>query len=313
MLGAPGVRAVRGVSDFGYSFVYVIFEDGTDLYWARSRTLEYLSPVIPSLPEGVKTSSVPTRWALGGSTSTRWSTRRGSRARAAEESPGLVPAVSPQGRAGVAEVAASRLPEAVPGQRRSARLRAYGIPIQRVVDAVRGGTPKRARASSSSRHRVHGARPATRARSRTSRRSWSRRDDGIANPHPRHRQVTTGPDLRRGVAELDGRGEVVSGIVVMRQGQNALDVIDRVKRKLAEVGPACPRRADRHRLRPLRPDSPRDRHAHHGDRRGDRHISLIILLFLWHLPSALIPVITIRSPCSSPSCRSAAWGSRPTS
>lgn len=59
MLGAPGVRAVRGVSDFGYSFVYVIFEDGVDLYWARSRTLEYLSAVVPGLPEGVKTELGP--------------------------------------------------------------------------------------------------------------------------------------------------------------------------------------------------------------------------------------------------------------
>ena len=65
MLGAPGVEAVRGVSDFGYSFVYVVFEDGTDLYWARSRTLEYLSTVLPSLPEGVKTELGPDALGLG--------------------------------------------------------------------------------------------------------------------------------------------------------------------------------------------------------------------------------------------------------
>jgi len=65
MLGAPGVRAVRGISDFGYSFVYVIFEDGTDLYWARSRTLEYLSPVLQQLPDGVRTELGPDAIGLG--------------------------------------------------------------------------------------------------------------------------------------------------------------------------------------------------------------------------------------------------------
>src|SRR5262245_45246860 len=65
MVGAPGVRAVRGITDFGYSFVYVIFDEGVDLYWARSRTLEYLSSVVPSLPEGVKTELGPDATGLG--------------------------------------------------------------------------------------------------------------------------------------------------------------------------------------------------------------------------------------------------------
>ena len=65
MLGAPRVKAVRGFSDFGYSFVYVVFEDGTDIYWARTRTLEYLSGVLPRLPEGVKTELGPDATGLG--------------------------------------------------------------------------------------------------------------------------------------------------------------------------------------------------------------------------------------------------------
>lgn len=72
LLGAPKVKAIRGFSDFGFSYVYVIFEDGTDLYWARSRVLEYLSKIQSRLPEGVKTGSVPTPRAWGGSISTRW-------------------------------------------------------------------------------------------------------------------------------------------------------------------------------------------------------------------------------------------------
>src|SRR3954463_9559664 len=65
LLGAPKVKAVRGYSDFGYSYVYVVFEDGTDIYWARSRTLEYLSSVLPRLPQGVKTELGPDATGLG--------------------------------------------------------------------------------------------------------------------------------------------------------------------------------------------------------------------------------------------------------
>ena len=103
-----------------------------------------------------------------------------------------------------------------------------------------------------------------------------------------------GPDLRRGVAELDGRGEVVSGIVVMRQGQNALEVIDRVKRKLVEIGPGLP---DGVRLVTAYDRSDLIRRAIRTLSSSILEvivtISVIIMLFLWHLPSALIPVITI--------------------
>ncbi len=78
MLGAPKVKAVRGFSDFGYSYVYVIFEDGTDIYWARSRTLEYLSAVLPSLPGASRPNWVLTRPALDGSSSMHWWTSRES-------------------------------------------------------------------------------------------------------------------------------------------------------------------------------------------------------------------------------------------
>ena len=80
MLGAPKVKAVRGFSDFGYSYVYIIFEEGTDIYWARSRTLEYLSGVLPRLPQGVRTELGPTRPASAGCSSTRSSTRPGGTA-----------------------------------------------------------------------------------------------------------------------------------------------------------------------------------------------------------------------------------------
>ena len=141
MLGAPHVKAVRGFSDFGYSYVYVIFEDGTDIYWARSRTLEYLSGVLSSLPQGVKTELGPDATGLG------WIFQYAL--------------VDTSGRHSLAELRSYQdwylryYLKSVPGVAEVAplggfgqqyqvnldpnRLQAYGIPISRVVEAVRGG------------------------------------------------------------------------------------------------------------------------------------------------------------------------------
>jgi Cu(I)/Ag(I) efflux system membrane protein CusA/SilA len=298
MLGAPGVRAVRGVSDFGYSFVYVIFEEGTDLYWARARTLEYLSPVIPSLPAGVKTELGPDALGLGWVFQYALVDETGKRSLAELRSlQDWYLRYHLRSVPGVAEVAA------VGGYQKQyqvnvdpARLRAYGIPIQRVAAAVRDGnveTGARLIEFGGTEYMVRG-------------RGYARTledfeeivvSSGASGSPIRVRdigQVTVGPDLRRGVAELDGRGEVVSGIVVMRQGQNALEVIERVKRKLAEIGPGLP---DGVRLVTAYDRSDLIRRAIATLTSSIVEvivtISVIIMLFLWHLPSALIPVITI--------------------
>ena len=121
MLGAPKVRAVRGFSDFGYSFVYVIFEDGTDIYWARTRTLEYLSGVLSRLPQDAKTELGPDATGLGWVFQYALVDTSGQRSLADLRSlPGLVPAVLPEG--GSRRVRGRdhrRLRPAVPGQRRS--------------------------------------------------------------------------------------------------------------------------------------------------------------------------------------------------
>jgi len=141
MLGAPKVKTVRGVSDFGYSYVYVIFEDGTDLYWARTRILEYLSSVTTRLPEGVKTELGPDATSLG------WIFQYAL--------------VDTSGKHGLADLRAYQdwylnyYLRSVPGVAEVApvggytrqyqvnldpnRLRAYGIPVSRVVEAVRAG------------------------------------------------------------------------------------------------------------------------------------------------------------------------------
>ena len=121
MLGAPKVKDVRGFSDFGYSYVYIIFEEGTDIYWARSRTLEYLSKILPRLPQGVQTELGPDATGVG------WvfqyalvDTSRPAQPGRTALAPGLVPALSPAGRAGRGGGgAARRLRAPVPGQRRS--------------------------------------------------------------------------------------------------------------------------------------------------------------------------------------------------
>ena len=298
LLGAPKVRTVRGISDFGYSFVYVIFEDGTDIYWARSRTLEYLSAVLPRLPRGVTAEIGPDasglgwvfQYALVDNTGTRnladlrsvqdWYLRYHIKS---------VP--------GVAEVAP------VGGYTRQYqvnldpnRLQAYGLSIRRVVEAVRAGNAEaggrliefggteymvRGRGYASSPEEF-GEIALTASEGGTPIRV---KDVGL---------VTLGPDIRRGVTDLDGTGEVVSGIVVMRQGENALEVIRRVKEKIREIEPGLPPGV---RIVPVY-----DR-SELIERTIDTvtvtllevigTVVFVIFLFLWHIPSALIPVFTI--------------------
>ncbi len=298
MLGAPGVRAVRGISDFGYSFVYVVFEDGTDLYWARSRTLEYLSSVLPSLPDGVKTELGPDALGLGWVFQYALVDESGKRSLADLRSlQDWYLRYHLKAVPGVAEVAA------VGGYVRQYqvnvdpnRLRAYGIPIQRVVEAVRGGNVEvggRLIEFGGTEYMVRG-------------RGYAQSIEdfeaivvagGETGSPIRVRdvgEVVLGPDLRRGVADLDGRGEAVSGIVVMRQQQNALEVIDRVKAKLREIEPGLPQG-----VRVVTAYDRSDLIRRAIDTLSWTivevilTISVVILLFLWHVPSAIIPVVTI--------------------
>ena len=281
MLGAPQVRAVRGFSDFGYSFVYVIFEDGTDIYWARTRTLEYLSGVLGRLPQDARTELGPDATGLGWVFQYALVDRSGQRSLADLRSYQdwtlryYLKAVP-----GVAEVAS------LGGFGRQYqinvdpnRLRNYGLSIQRVVEAVRGGNIEaggRLIEFGGTEYMIRGRGYAqsiadfesivvSASQSGTPIRV---RDIG---------QVVVGPDLRRGVSDLDGAGEVVSGIIVMRQGQNALDVIDRVKKRIEEIEPGLPSGVSIvSDLRPLRPHPSRHRQRHgdadrgHPDRRLHR-------------------------------------------
>ncbi|MBI5083325.1 MAG: efflux RND transporter permease subunit [Acidobacteria bacterium] len=298
MLGAPKVKAVRGFSDFGYSFVYIIFEEGTDIYWARSRTLEYLSAVLQRLPQGVKTELGPDATGVG------WVFQYAL--------------VDQSGKHSLAELRSLQdwflryQLKSVPGVAEVAplggfvrqyqvkvdpnRLQAYKIPIMKVVDAVRNGNNDvggRLVEFSGTEYMVRG-------------RGYAKNTEDIGNIVLLNSPggvpvrvkdvgvVVLGPDIRRGIADWNGEGDVVSGIVVMRQGENALDVIDRVKAKIKDLEPGLPQGVkivwayDRSDL------INRSIENLKGTLIEEMVIvSLVIFIFLWHFPSAVIPVFTI--------------------
>src|SRR5215831_1351739 len=211
MVGGPKVKAVRGFSDFGYSYVYVIFQDGTDLYWARSRTSEYLSAVLPKLPAGVKTELGPDATGLGWVYQYVLVDRSGLRSldelRSFQD---WYLRYYLRSIPGVAEVAS------LGGYGRQYqvnvdpnRLRAYGIPITRVVEAVRGGN-----SDSGGRLLEFGGTEYI-VRSRGYARSIQDFENIVLTASETGTpirvkdigHVELGGDLRRGVADLDGKGE----------------------------------------------------------------------------------------------------------
>ena len=243
MLAAPKTNYVRGVTSFGVSYVYVNFEDGTDLYWARSRVLEYLSQIRGTLPEGVNPVLGPDATGVG------WVFEYAL--------------VDESGRYNLAELRSFQdwnlkyWLEAVPGVAEVASiggfvkqyqvvvdpeaLMAYALPLQKIIAAIR-----RSNNDVGGRVVEFGGREYI-VRGRGYIKSISDIEEiplGVSNGTPilikDVARVAIGPDIRRGIVELDGKGEVVGGIVVMRYGENALKVIERVKQKLKDIEPSLP-------------------------------------------------------------------------
>jgi Cu(I)/Ag(I) efflux system membrane protein CusA/SilA len=298
LLGTPKVKAIRGFSDFGYSFVYVIFEDGTDLYWARSRVLEYLSKILPKLPNGVSTEIGPDATGVGWVYQYALVDRTGKHDLAELRSfQDWYLRYWLQAVPGVAEIASiGGYQKQYQVQVDPNRLLAYKIPVERVLTAVRDGNAD----TGGGLIEIGGAEYMVRARGYA--RSVADLEKivvgGDANGTPVLLRdlatVTTGPAVRRGIAELDGEGGAVGGIVVMRSGENALAVIDRVKAKIEDVRSALPEGVE------LVTTYDRSGLIHESIATL-RHeliaalviVSLVILLFLWHLPSAIVPIVTI--------------------
>ena len=298
LLGAPRVQFVRAQSFFGLSFVYVIFDDGTDMYWARSRVLEYMQSILGSLPEGVTPRLGPDATAVG------WVYQYVLLDETGRYNLQELRSFQDwylrywlQGVPGVAEVAT------VGGYVKQYqitldpdKLRAYNVPLHRVIDAVRrsnndvgGRTLEIATTEYFVRGRGY-------VRSIRDLETVPVGTDGRGTPvYIRDLgHVTLGPDMRRGLAEWNGQGEVVGGIIVMRFGENALDVIERVKTRLDEVQGSLPPGVkivpayDRSELilRSIEnlTDTLKEEIA---------IVSIIIIFFLLHLPSALLPIVTI--------------------
>jgi copper/silver efflux system protein len=299
LLGAPRIKAVRGFSDFGYSYVYVLFEDGTDLYWARSRVLEYLSKILPRLPEGVQTEIGPDATSVG------WVYQYALVDRSGKQSLADLRSLQDwrlryelQSVPGVAEVAAvGGFVKQYQVSADPSRLVAHGVPFTAVVDAVRESN------SEVGGRLLELAGTEAMVRGRGYVRSLEDIENAVVSYDARTgtpvlvknvATVALGPEIRRGVADLDGEGDTVGGIVVMRQGENALDVIDRVKERLAEIATTLPEGVeivptyDRSQL--IRGSIDTLLHA-----LGEEMVivSIVILVFLWHIPSAIVPIVTI--------------------
>ena len=298
LIAAPRVQFVRGQSFFGLSFVYVIFEDGTDMYWARSRVLEYMQQVSGKFPEGVNPVLGPDATGVG------WVFEYAL--------------VDDTGRHNLQELRSFQdwylryWLESVPGVAEVAsvggfvkqyqvnldpnKLVTYNIPLSRVVEAIRrsnndvgGGTLEIATTEYFVRARGY-------IRSIADIENIPVGTDGHGTPiYVRDLgHVELGPEMRRGLAELNGQGEVVGGIVVMRYGENALEVIERIKEKLEEVKGSLPEGVrivttyDRSDLILRAIDTLKSQLTEEI-----AVVSLVIALFLLHLRSALLAAVVL--------------------
>jgi Cu(I)/Ag(I) efflux system membrane protein CusA/SilA len=299
LLGVPKVKDIRGFSDFGFSYVYIIFEEGTDIYWARSRTLEYLSNILPRLPQGVQVELARDETAVG------WVFQYALVDTTGKYNLAQLRTIQDwylrydlQSVPGVAEVAP------VGGFVRQYQvnldpnaLSAYQIPLDRVVQAVREGNNDvgaRLVEFSGREYMVRGRGYVRSVADIENIVVGANDENGIPILVKNLGKVVLGPDIRRGIAELNGEGETVGAIVIMRFGENALKVIKRVRAKLAEIEPSLPPGVkivptyDRAEL------IERSIETLRGTLIEELTIvSLVILIFLWHIPSAIIPILTI--------------------
>ncbi|MEO7207998.1 MAG: CusA/CzcA family heavy metal efflux RND transporter [Steroidobacteraceae bacterium] len=297
LLAAPHVKAVRAQTMFGDSYVFVVFEDGTDLYWARSRVLEYMQQIAGRLPTGVHPVIGPDATGAG------WvyeyalidHTHKHSLADLRSLQDWFV-RYQLETVPGVAEIASiGGFVRQYQVQLDPVKLRAYGIALSTVIERVRASTNEvggRLLELGGAEYMIRGL-------------GYFRSLDDLSNVPVATKNgtpvlvrdlgtVAFGPDIRRGVAEWQGEGETVGGIVVMRYGMNALQVIRGVKAKIAEVERSLPPGVE------IRAGYDRSGLIEASIHTLERDlieetivVSLVIIIFLWHLRSALIPILTI--------------------
>ncbi len=299
LLGTPKVKSVRGLTDFGFSYVYVIFEDGTDLYWARSRVLEYLSRITPTLPEGVKTELGPDATSIG------WVYQYALKDESRRLNPAELRSLQDftlryhlQAVPGVSEVASvGGFVKQYQVQVDPLKLQNFHLSFEDVMKAVRDSNQE------SGGRVIEFSGTEAMVRSQGLIKTTEDISNAVVKFNPRTRssilvkdlaEVALGPEMRRGVSDLDGEGDTVGGIIVMRQGENTPEVIKRVKEKIREIAPSLPQGVkvittyDRSDLIDRAVDT-----LKHSLIEELIIVSLVILLFLWHIPSAIVPIVTI--------------------
>lgn len=299
LLGAPQVKAVRGFSDYGFSYVYVIFEDGVDLYWARSRVLENLSRITPTLPEGVQTQLGPDAtsvgWIFQYALRDKSGNFNGADLRSLQD---WIIRFQLQSVPGVAEVAA------LGGYQKQYQIKVdpnklalFQVTLKDVFEAVQNSNQE----SGGRTIEFSGTEAMVRSRGLVDK--LEDIENAVISYNPRSRapilvkqvaRVSVGPEMRRGITDFNGLGDSVSGIVVMRQGEDAPAVISRVKEKLSEIQKTLPEGVEI--------VSVYDRSDLIGRAIANLKgtlieelliVSLVVLFFLWHIPSAIVPIVTI--------------------
>jgi Cu(I)/Ag(I) efflux system membrane protein CusA/SilA len=297
LLAAPHVKAVRAQTMFGDSYVYVIFQDGTDLYWARSRVIEYLQQISGRLPENIHPSIGPDATGAG------WIYEYAIVDKSGKHSLADLRSLQDwhlryalETVPGVAEVASiGGFVRQYQVQLDPNKLLAYGIPLSAVIDKVKMSTNEvggRVLDLSGAEYMIRGLGYLRSLNDLASVAVGSKngtpvllRDLGT---------VAFGPDIREGVAEWNGEGETVGGIIVMRQGMNALNVINGVKQKLREIAPSLPSGVQ------IMPGYDRSELIGASIKTLQRDlleeaviVSLVIIVFLFHFRSALIAILAL--------------------
>ena len=298
MLSVPGAKTVRGYSFFGDSFVYIIFEDGTDQYWARSRVLEYLNQVQSRLPPQARTSLGPDATGVGWVYEYALVDRTGkmdlSELRALQDwflkyelktVPNVSEVASIGGMVRQYQIVLDPL-----------RLRAYNIPHGKVIDAVRKANQESGGSVLELGEAEYMVRASGYLKSLDDFRKipLSTTDAGVSIRLSDVARIQVGPEMRRGIAELNGEGEVAGGVIVMRSGKNALETIDAVKAKLEKLKPGLPAGVE---IIPVYDRSSLIRRAVKNleEKLIEEFIvvALVCVLFLFHLRSAFVAIVSL--------------------
>jgi Cu(I)/Ag(I) efflux system membrane protein CusA/SilA len=298
MLSVPGAKTVRGYSFFGDSFVYVLFEDGTDPYWARSRVLEYLNQVQSRLPPQARTALGPDATGVGWVYEYALVDRSGrmdlSQLRALQD---WFLKYELKAVPNVAEVAS------IGGMVRQyqivldpGKLRAYAIPHGKVIEAVRRANQEAGGSVLELGEAEYMVRASGYLKSLDDFRKipLTSTDAGVSVRLGDVARIQVGPEMRRGIAELNGEGEVAGGVIVMRSGKNALETIDAVKARLEKLKPGLPPGVE---IVPVYDRSNLIKRAvtnlEHKLVEEFVVVAIVCAIFLFHLRSALVAIVTL--------------------